>query len=195
MTIMKWSSGKGLALVAIEAMLDPRWSGLADNELDNNMPKIAARQVKMMATGKVEGGYEGTVRRIATKMLQAGGGHRERGMVDRLKLWQGKPKMGWLLLDDGWDGDEGGEVPKAERKVYDVLKKKVITNGKKENNRAASVVGSEELMIKRCVRCGRHNEDVNGMGKEWPRNVAGLMMRCICDGSWVVEPWSTAIEH
>jgi hypothetical protein len=39
------------------------------------------------------------------------------------------------------------------------------------------------------VRCGRYSEDVNGMAATVPKMFAGMMMRCVCDGSWIIEPW------
>lgn len=195
-TIMQWSSGKGLNLIAVEALLDPRWSGWADQELENDMAKISARQVRMMATGVVEGGYRGTVERVLGKLFNVKGGMREKGAVDRLKLGAERVELGWVLLDDGWDGSERGKG----RRVFDVHKKKVITKGVREvvgvgGGGVGVGVGEEgREMIKRCVRCGRHNEDVNGTGKEFPRHVAGLMMRCVCDGPWIVEPWENAVK-
>lgn len=183
-TIMQWSQGKGLTLVAVEALLDPRWSGWADNEMEGDQSKISARQIRMMATGVVEGGFQGTVKRVLSKLFNVKGGMRDKGAVDRMKLLNHKVNLGWVLLDDEWDGVK----EKGKKRVFDVHKKKVIKQGKKE---AGSPQSAGE-MIKRCVRCGRHNEDVNGMGKEFPRHVAGLMMRCVCDGPWVVEPWTQA---
>ncbi|ETN46151.1 uncharacterized protein HMPREF1541_00335 [Cyphellophora europaea CBS 101466] len=185
-TIMQWSQGKGLSLIAVEALLDPRWSGWADNELEGDLAKISSRQIRMMATGVVEGGFQGTVRRVLGKLFNVKGGMRDKGAVDRLKLWSHKVDLGWVLLDDEW---EGARPEGRKKRVFDVHKKKVITKGKRE------IISGEsgEEMIKRCVRCGRHNEDVNGMGKEFPRHVAGLMMRCVCDGPWIVEPWAKAI--
>lgn len=180
-TIMQWSQGKGLSLIAVEALLDPRWSGWADNEMAGDSARISARQVRMMATGVVEDAFQGTVKRMLAKLLNVKGGMRDKGAVDRLKMWSHRVDLGWVLLDDEWDGPKA----KGVRRVFDVHKKKVIKQGRKEVGSAQS----EGEMIKRCVRCGRHNEDVNGVGKEYPRQVAGLMMRCVCDGPWIVEPW------
>ena len=193
-TIMKYSSGKGVGLMAVDALLDPRWSGRADNEMGNDVQKISSAQIRMMATGMVEGGYLETVKRIASNLFNQGGTLREEGQVGRLKLWQSKCELNWILLDDGWEGEGVGDANRV-RKIYDVHKKKVITKGVKESKGAAGG-GSDagEEMIKRCARCGRHNEDVNGLGKEFPRHVAGLMMRCVCDGPWIVEPWAKALE-
>jgi hypothetical protein len=185
-TILAWSQGKGLNLAATEMLLDPRWSGWADNELDGDLAKISARQIRMMATGVVEGGFQGTVKRVLHKLFNVKGGMRDKGAVDRLKLWNEKVDLGWVLLDDQWDGVKSG----GKARVFDVHKKKVITKGVREVGQGRP----EDEMIKRCARCGRHNEDVNGMGKEFPRNIAGLMMRCVCDGPWLVEPFSQAVR-
>lgn len=184
LTIMQWSQGKGLNLIAVEMLLDPRWSGIADKAFEGDLGKISARQIHMMATGVVTDGFQGTVKRVLDKLFNGKGGLREKGAIDRLKLWNQKVDLGWVLLDDEWDGTK----TEGKKRVFDVHKKKVIKSGKKE---AGSDKSGEE-MIKRCVRCGRHNEDVNGMGKEFPRVVAGLTMRCVCDGPWIVEPWSQA---
>ena len=152
----------------------------------------------MMASGVVEGGFQGTVKRVLQKLFNVKGGMREKGAVDRVKLWTEKVDLAWVLLDDQWSGlhtqdggkagGEGGRARKPPR-VFDVHKKKIITKGVKETG-----AGKQDVeMIKRCARCGRHNEDVNGMGKEFPRHVAGLMMRCVCDGPWVVEPFATTM--
>jgi hypothetical protein len=82
----------------------------------------------------------------------------------------------WLMLDCGTWKRNGSE------RRYDVHKKKIITKGIREGE-------SGDLMIKKCVRCGRYSEDVNGMAATVPKMFAGMMMRCVCDGSWIIEPW------
>ena len=172
-TISENSYLKGVGLQAIDQILNGGWSEPGDT---GDFASMAARQVEMMATGVVSGGYRGTIKRLLARALGTEGqlrkpGVREKGGVDRLKVWGDEVEEGWLMLES------------SKRKRYDVHRKKVITRGVREGE-------SGELMIKRCVRCGRYSEDVNGtLGKIVWKYVGPMVVRCVCDGNWVIEPW------
>ena len=178
--IAEGSHGKGVGLPAMDQLLNGVWSEPGDV---GEFREMAERQIEMMATGVVVGGYRGTVKRLLSRAFGLEGmmrrqGASAKGGVDRLKTWGDEVEVGWLMLED-----QSGEVAKKGRgKVYDVHRKKIITKGVREGE-------TGDMMIKRCVRCGRLSEDVSGMGAAIPRIVAGMMMRCVCDGSWILEPW------
>ena len=174
--ISEGSYVKGVGLQAIDQILNGGWSEPGDT---GDFAAMAARQVEMMATGIVTGGYRGTVKRLLARALGVEGqlrkpGVREKGGVDRLKVWGDEVDQGWLMLAPS--AGKGG-------KRYDVHRKKVITKGVREGE-------GGPLMIKRCVRCGRYSEDVPGaLGKIVWKYVGPMIVRCVCDGNWVIEPW------
>ncbi len=174
--IAEGSHLKGVGLPAVDQILNGGWSEPGDV---GTFQEMAARQVEMMATGIVTGGYRGTVKRLLARALGVEGqlrkpGLREKGGVDRLKVWGDDVDERWLMLDSSIE--KGG-------KRYDVHRKKVIERGMREAE-------AGPLMIKRCVRCGRYSEDVNGaLGKIVWKYVGPMVVRCVCDGNWVIEPW------
>jgi len=177
-TILQHTDEKGLNFQAIESMLDCRWAGAGD--VEGNIGATAARQIEMMATGNVPESYQGTVKRLLTKLFNVNGGLRERTFVDRLKLLAHPVDEEYLFLNTNvrGKGDDG-----TTRKIYDIHRRRLILKGARENH------GTGEEMIRRCVRCGSYSEDVNGPSREWPRQVAALLSKCVCDGFWILEPW------
>ena len=170
LTIARYSSKKGVNLMAAEGLLDAGWSGVGDQGVDGG--EVSGRQIEMMSSGVVPEAYTGTVKRVLEKLFnRRSGGMRERGAIEREKLWVDRVDLGWVLLN---------ETEGEESRVYDVYKKKVIVRGRKGAE-------GEELLVKRCVRCGRYCEDVNGPAKELPRHMLQLMTKCVCDGLWMVQ--------
>ena len=176
--IAEGSHMKGVGLLTLDQMLNGAWSEPGDQ---GEFREVAERQIEMMVTGVVSGGYRGTVKRLLQKALGMDGqlrkvGVREKGGVDKLKVWGDEVDERWLMLD--CSTGKGG-------RRYDVHRKRVIAKGVREGENGG-------LMIKRCVRCGRYSEDVNGaLGKtvwNW-KYVGPLVVRCVCDGNWVLEPW------
>ena len=136
--------------------------------------------------------------------------HSVAGPAEKARTWLGQGTFMEAMNFDGENRNLGNTNAKRNgneelppRYLYDVHKKLplfsyqsvAINKGAHDMSVSKGVISKEEMLrtqVKRCVRCGRHNEDVNGMGKEFPRHVAGLMMRCVCDGPWIVEPWAEA---
>lgn len=167
-TIHQYSAGKGLNLPAIEGLLDARWS--ANGDVEGNPAATAARQIEMMATGKVGKPYQDTINRLQTKLFNAQ--LREKSQFDRMKLFTDRVDIDWILLNS------------HGKKIYDIHKKKILTKGQYESN-------ATEQSIRRCVRCGSYNEDISGVMKDWPRAVNGIMAKCVCDGNWMIDPWES----
>jgi len=168
--IQQQSMGRGLTLLAIEKMLDPRWYVAADESQTDDHALAAQRQVDMMATGVVPDAYSGNVKRILTDLVNANGGLRDKGEIDRLKMFTDSQEMEWVLL-------RPGERYGKRRIVFDVHKR--IPLPRKQ-------LGGKQV-LRRCVRCGSWNEDLDGVPKEWLQALKPFMARCVCDGGWVVE--------
>ena len=175
-TIAEGSHLRGVGLPAIDQILNGGWSEPGDT---GEMQEMAGRQIEMMSTGVVCGGYRGTVKRLLARALGVDGQLRkpevrEKGGVDRLKVWADGVDEKWLMLE--CTEGKGG-------RRYDVHRKKLIAKGVREGENGG-------LMVKRCVRCGRYSEDVNGtLGRSVWKYVAPLLLKCVCDGNWVIEPW------
>jgi hypothetical protein len=177
--IQQQTSGKGLSFQAIEAVLEYRWAAVGD--IEGNTPATAAKQLQMMATGTVSEGYQGTVKSLLTKLINNSAGLRAKMLIDRYRLFTDPVELDYVFLNNEVIGRAGD----AEATRFDIHRKKPILKG------VAEIGSTGKLMVRKCVRCGTYSEDVNVPGKEWPRQIASMMARCVCDGAWILEPWDT----
>lgn len=177
--IQAQTNGKGISFQAIEAVLEYRWAAVGD--IDGNTPATASKQLQMMATGTVPEGYTGTVKSLLTKLINNSAGLRAKSLLDRYRLFTDPVDLDYVFLNN----EVIGRVGDGEAVRYDIHWKKPILQGIVE-------LGSPgKLMVRKCARCGTYSEDVNPPGKEWPRQIASMMARCVCDGAWVLQPWDT----
>lgn len=179
--IQQQTTGKGISFPAIEALLEYRW--YAQGDVEGDLSATASRQLEMMAKGIVHESYQGTIKTLVHTLFNSPQGLRAKMLIDRLKLFTDLVDPEYLIFNRdvlGRRNDETKRIPV----IYDVHRKRPISTG------VAEVNGSGELMIRKCVRCGGCSEDVNGPPREWPRQVALILARCTCDGSWVIEPWN-----
>lgn len=179
--IQQQTSGKGISFQAIEAVLEYRWAAVGD--VEGNTPATATKQLQMMATGIVPEGYQGTVKALLTKLINNSAGLRAKSLIDRYRLFTDPVDLDYVFLNN----EVIGRAADGEAIRYDIHRKQPILNGMAE----AGSTGPGNLMVRRCVRCGTYSEDVNPPGKEWPRQIASMMARCVCDGAWVLQPWDT----
>ncbi|KIW85598.1 hypothetical protein Z517_00990 [Fonsecaea pedrosoi CBS 271.37] len=181
--IQQQTSGKGLSFQAMEALLEYRWSAVGD--VDRDMAATAARQLEMMATGIVHESYQGTIKVLLNTLFNSAQGLRAKMLIDRVKLFIDHVDLEYIFLNNDILGRRStDEDPDRKEIIYDVHRKRPILKG------VAEPGGTGQLMIRKCLRCGSYSEDVvNVPPREWPRQVAMLLMRCVCDGSWVLKPW------
>ncbi|RMZ92052.1 hypothetical protein DV736_g712, partial [Chaetothyriales sp. CBS 134916] len=180
--INKGAIGKGVTILVLEAMLRPEWVTQADltpgGAPEQSATILSQRQIEMMSTGIVCETYAGTVKLVRAKLFD---GMREKNQIDRLKLWVNRVKTEDVLLVDG----------KTEGWVWDVHSKKKIWEGVREKDSDGL---ARNMLIKTCVRCGRHSDGVAGpkigLGKPRPP----LFSRCICDGPFVIENWDDVMS-
>lgn len=178
--IQQQTVNKGISFQAVEALLECRWSMQGD--IEGDIPGTAARQLDMMATGVVHEAYQGTIKFLLNKLINIPGGLRAKMLIDRLKLFTDQVDVEYVFLNHDILGRGDGEL-KQPPIVYDIHRKKPILKG------APDPSGSGVLMVRRCMRCGSFSEDVNVSPRDWPRQVAGLLARCVCDGHWALVPW------
>ena len=176
------TNNKGLSFQAIEALLKFEWSAAGDVEGD--MAATAVRQLDMMATGIVHEAYQGTMKNLLNKLLNSPSGLRAKGMIDRLKLFTDHVDLEYIFLNHDILG-RTSKIPNKQEIIYDVHRKRPITKGMAEPQ------GSGQLMVRKCLRCGSFSEDLVVPPKEWPRQLAMLLARCVCDGNWVFEAWDS----
>jgi Mediator complex subunit 16 len=174
--IQQGTVGKGFTIPVMDAMLQPQWVAQGDRD-EKDVAVLARRQIEMMATGVVPQEYQGTLRRLLDNLFNRSGGIRDKGQVDRLKLWTERVDLGWIMMENPGVG-----------RVWDVHKKTIVSSGVVENG------GNGEAMIKTCVRCGKHGEDVNGFSGPHGKILAAALLRCVCDGAFVLERWEDAVE-
>ncbi len=178
--IQQQITSKGLSFQAIEAVLEYRWSAVGDVEGD--MAATAVRQLDMMATGIVHEAYQSTIKNLLSKLINSPLGLRAKNLVDRLKLFVDHVDLEYVFLNQDILGRRSdGQSTNA---IYDVHRKRVITKGTPETYGSAG-----PLMIRKCMRCGSFSEDVVVPPREWPRQYAMILPRCVCEGNWVLENW------
>ena len=181
-SIHQQTSGKGLSFSAIEALLEYRWSAAGDVEGD--IAATAVRQLDMMATGIVHESYQSTIKVQISKLINGPSGLRAKELINRMKLFMDNIDLEYIFLNHDIlgrrsdDGSTGGQEI-----IWDVHRKRAIAKGVPEPH------GSGQLMVRKCMRCGSYSEDVVVPPKEWPRQAALLLTRCVCDGNWVLESW------
>jgi mediator of RNA polymerase II transcription subunit 16 len=180
--IQQQTNGKGLSFGAIEALLEYRWSAAGDVEGD--IAATAVRQLDMMATGIVHESYQPTIKTLLSKLINSPSGLRANKLIDRLKLFVDHVDLEYIFLNQDILGHR--RDGQSTDVIYDVLRKRPITKGTTEPH------GGSQPMVRRCIRCGSFSEDVVVPPKEWPRQVAMSLARCVCDGNWVLEPWEKA---
>ncbi|EXJ85928.1 hypothetical protein A1O1_06297 [Capronia coronata CBS 617.96] len=178
--IQQQTTNKGISFQAIEALLEYRWSGPGD--IEGDIPGTATRQLDMMATGIVHEAYQGTIKVLLNKLFNSPVGLRAKMLIDRLKLFTDQVDIEYVFLNQDILGHQS-DGSKTSSVVYDVHRKKPILKG------APDPSGTGVLMVRRCMRCGSFNEDISVSPRDWPRQVAGLLARCVCDGHWALEPW------
>ncbi|KAG9768903.1 Mediator of RNA polymerase II transcription subunit 16 [Exophiala dermatitidis] len=178
--IQQQTVNKGITFPAVEALLEARWPSPGD--IEGDIPGTAVRQLDMMATGTVHPAYEGTIKLILNKLLNSPAGLRAKNLIDRLKLYTDHVDLDYVFLNRHVLGHLEAQ-PKETPVIYDVHRKRPILKGGPDPS------GTGVLMVRRCVRCGSFSEDINVALKEWPKQVGGLLARCVCDGQWVLEPW------
>ncbi|OCT51685.1 hypothetical protein CLCR_07991 [Cladophialophora carrionii] len=177
--IQQQTNGKGLSFGAIEALLEYRWSAAGD--VEGNIAATAVRQLDMMATGIVHEAYQPTIKTLLSKLVNSPSGLRAKMLVDRLKLFVDHVDLEYIFLNQGILGHR--RDGRSTEVIYDVLRKRPITKGTAEPH------GASQPMVRKCTRCGSFSEDVVVPPKEWPRQIALSLARCVCDGNWVLEPW------
>ena len=183
--IQQQTQNKGLSFSAIEALLEYRWSGAGDVEGD--VAATAVRQLDMMASGIVHESYQGTIKALLNKLINGPSGLRAKMLIDRMKLFVDHVSLEYVFLNHDILGRRSdGHGPDTNDVVYDVYRRRPITKVVAEPH------GSGRLMVRKCMRCGSYSEDVVVPPKDWPRQVAMLLTRCVCDGSWALVPWDTA---
>ncbi|RMZ82733.1 hypothetical protein DV738_g1509, partial [Chaetothyriales sp. CBS 135597] len=176
--------GKGVPMGVLEAMLKPDWVTQADltptGAPEQSARVLSQRQIEMMSTGIVCDTYAGTVKQLSEKLFD--GLREKKPQMDRLKLWLSRVKTEDVLLVDG----------KAEGWVWDVHSKKKIWEGVRESD--TNTEPTEHMMIKTCVRCGRHSGSMPGPKTGVNKYMLHLFSRCICDGPFVVEKWDDVMS-
>jgi hypothetical protein len=189
-TIRQQTTAKGLDFPAIEALLEYRWSAIGDVEGD--IAATAVRQLDMMATGIVHESYQDTIKNILTKLINSPQGLRAKGLIDRLKLFVDYVDVEYIFLNQeilGRPQSRGTASMDTRNEVtYDIHRKRPITKGTPE---PATAGGDGQPMVRKCMRCGSYSEDVVVPPKDWSRQVAMSLARCVCDGNWVFEPWDS----
>jgi hypothetical protein len=178
--IQQQTTGRGITFSAIEALLEYRWS--AQGDVEGDIAATALRQLDMMATGTVHESYQGTVKILLTKLFNSPSGlRRAKGLIDRLKLFTDQVDLDFIFLNHDVLGKRPDDSP---RQIYDVHRKRPIHKGVADPN------GTGGLIIRRCTRCGSYSEDVHVPTRDWSRQVATLLAKCVCDGNWSFEPWN-----
>ncbi|EXJ85011.1 hypothetical protein A1O3_05686 [Capronia epimyces CBS 606.96] len=178
--IQQQTTNKGISFQAIEALLEYRWS--VHGDIEGDIPGTATRQLDMMATGIVHEAYQGTIKLLLNKLVNSPVGLRAKMLIDRLKLFTELVDIEYVFLNHDILGRRDGE-PKQTQIVYDIHRKKPISKSALDPN------GTGVLMVRRCIRCGSFSEDINASPRDWPRQVASLLTKCVCDGHWALEPW------
>ena len=182
--IQQQTTSKGLSFAAIEAVLEYRWSAAGD--IEGDIAATAVRQLEMMGTGIVHESYQGTIKSLLSKLVNSASGLRSKMLIDRLKLFVEPVDLEFIFLNQdilGRRSPDDHHEPRPKDVLYDVHRKRPITRG------MAELTGSGELMVRKCMRCGSFSEDVVFPPKEWPRQMAMLLTRCVCDGTWAMMPW------
>ncbi|KAK5465071.1 Mediator of RNA polymerase II transcription subunit 16 [Exophiala xenobiotica] len=179
-TIQQHTTGKGITFQAIEAILEFRWAAVGD--VDGDIAATTVRQLEMMATGVVPEAYQGTIKLLLTKLFNSQAGLRAKMLLDRLKLFTDRVDLDYVFLNH----DVLGRLPddvKGRRVIYDVHRKRPILKGVLEP-------GSDEPIVRRCLRCGSFSADIVVPPPDWlSKTVGSLLTKCVCDGNWVIEPW------
>ena len=178
--IQQQTMSKGLSFAAIEAILEYRWSAAGDVEGDT--AATAVRQLDMMATGIVHEAYHATIKNLLSKLINSTQGLRAKNVVDRLKLFVDHVDLEYVFLNQDILGRRSDG--QSTNVIYDVLRKRVIAKGNPETPGSAG-----PLMVRKCIRCGSFSKDVVVPPRDWPRQFAMLLTRCVCDGNWVLENW------
>ena len=130
----------------------------------------------ILATGQVQGTVlSEAIPRLCEDVLP-----KTRNEVDRLALHLGD--YDWVYLDvaapqmsfeEGWNAGLSSSKLKGHAR-RDIHRKKPIKNG-------------SVSAIRRCVRCGSENVDVNGPPRNWPKYSMQQALRCVCESAFVVE--------
>lgn len=178
--IQQQTTGKGITFPAIEAILEYRWA--AQGDVEGDIAATAVRQLDMMATGIVHQSYQPTIKILLTRLFNSAVGLRAKMLIDRSKLFTDHVDLEYVFLNYHVLGERADD-PRPTSVIYDIHRKKPILKGSTELNRAG------ELVVRRCTRCGSYSEDINVPPKDWSRQVATLLAKCVCDGNWAVEPW------
>ena len=179
--IQKQTTSRGLSFQAIEALLEYRWAGAGD--VEGEIAATAVRQLDMMATGIVHESYRWVIKNVLNKLFNSSGGLRAKMLIDRLKLFVDHVDLDYIFLNQDILGRRTDKQPGAQEIIYDVHRKRPITNGAPEPQ------GTGQLMVRKCMRCGSYSEDVVVPPKDWPRPVGMLLTRCVCDGNWALVAW------
>jgi len=177
--IQQQTTGKGISFPAIEAILEYRWA--AQGDIEGDMATTAMRQLDMMATGIVHQSYQPTIKILLNKLFNSAVGLRAKMLIDRSKLFTDQVDIEYVFMNQDVLGRRTDDTKRA-RIIYDIHRKRPILKAAAEPNRAGDAV------VRRCTRCGSYSEDINVPPKDWSRQVATLLAKCICDGNWVVEP-------
>ncbi|KEF56191.1 uncharacterized protein A1O9_07772 [Exophiala aquamarina CBS 119918] len=187
--IQQQTNGKGISFQAIEAILEYRWAAVGD--VEGNTAATATKQLQMMATGNVSEGYQGTVKALLSKLINSSAGLRAKMLIDRYRLFTDPVGLDYVFLNNEVIGC-GGD---ADAVRFDIHRKRPILKGNIEDGGTGTGAGGggTGLMVRKCGRCGSYSEDVNVPGREWPRQIASMMARCVCDGAWILEPWEAKV--
>ena len=130
----------------------------------------------ILATGQVQGTVlSEAIPRLCEDVLP-----KTRNEVDRLALHLGD--YDWVYLDVS-----APQMSFEEGLNSGVSWSKLKGHARRDVHRKKPIKNLSKTAIRRCVRCGSENVDINGPPRNWPKYSMQQALRCVCESAFLVE--------